>query len=1741
MASAVSSALVVTAVAPAAVSAEGNQHGSFSDVPADAFAKDAIENLVAKGVIEGYDDGTYRPAQSVTRAETARMLVKLLGLPVDTREEGVHLSDTDGHWAEEEIRSLVHAGIAEGYSDGSFRPEEAVTRSEMAAMLKRAFALDATAGGQPFSDVEEEDWFHEAVSALYEIGITEGRADVTFAPDDPVKRDEMALFLNRADQKAEITRTIEDVEEDAVIMNGIRYETGSFDGLANEKLVGSSLSIEAEDGVIQAVHRLVLDEQLTGAFDGEGMEINALTITSENLSIKNVTVHGETVIKAPEKQVGASVLGINTLSEDSLTFSDFSSDSVSVEEERSIRYEEGVSVADTYIRANASLSSSDGDDQNVTLTEGVTEVALTGDFDNLTIESTGDVSITGEVTAGQVTVRSTDLRVTLPERFSSESVDYPEGATGEDVFTDFGDISDRLSGGGEATTPDPSPIGGDTDDESDGTDNGDESDEEGEENEEDENDEESDEEGEETDGDESPENEGDESTNGDQIDVIHALDILEVQQHDEVNLPEEVKVTYQDGTKGYESVEWDQSKISTAYLGTEEYFGSIEGTEKEVRIDVDVQGDGITIFDEGTSALVNTEEALDQALEIPEIETVNISASDESFTINEDVDKEVAVISSSSVTIKGTGTLAHITAERGGLNLDGITVKHMEVDDEASDIVLRNVTDHSGSVHTWESKDGQVTLENTKLRGEVHVKAEDGLRIDGDENSELAGLLRQDTQESVIDVNVKTNRIVTEQANSVTVIRDEVSHMMVREDGIVYIDDPDLIAQAERRSGVEVDERSIGEMASLSLMTMADPLFVQALDTVELAFIRDRLNTLITQQEDNRYTSEEDAEHGQYSDSAYQELLDERDRIEDELAMDAPDQEAMDERQAAVDDLADNARDAITAFGESRVLTQDALTREIYSMERSLAINDPGPDASELEENAFTSFRDEVTQAEEQLEQSLTQRETEDLIESLREGYNRFIRQLALSIEEPSEHELTFFLEDPVEGEVLTPHLKIGYETSRGSVNVGIPELNEIRDRNRELTELRIDGFLNMTEDTSTVHYGLMTTKAAYAGSFSIDAYNDGKIFPLEMTDSHVSYTFDLDERLDVDQKQIDIYRNTGVKNEKGIDQYQSLGTFEGDELFLPEGEYLFLIRARGADHVMFMTDAVQVSGDHDGYSLSKEDLEPVTFELDQDGLADGLDWSMDLVRPPLEERISEAPALSFDGDKSAQTLYLDRNLQLDERHVLRVAAKGTMKDDFYRVNYDFDAVPDTSSVKLDTIFNAEIEESTVFNNFRNHLSSEVDYKMWDSRENEIGLIGIGNDETGQDEAFVPDYTLYQDGEEVPFDDTLFGEGEVRVEYPDSELNLPTVTDTFKVEMTENHGPPRLVNEDIKHIEVSYNQSVFKDLSRYFEGSEMTFSNFEVEGMDHLTEVDGSRVRVDASQAEPALTHEDLREYAYTVDVKNEFGEAELSGVIHLQPPERTVSLREENGSVLLELRQSFDQEYLVPEGFDLYRNDTNQFDGAERINDDLIPYDPDGANTFEDQEKVFLDNAYYFVRVIYKDNLTSEPGEGVSGMTQTLDELSQLELDDQLAVIEEGVRLTGMDVNRNFVERVVDMRDQLDEAMDAGAITEEELLEIDEYHKLQKVLDHLDRTSTPLRDDQVTYTPVENAIGYDVTITDLKPGTELHVAYTERDEKVEVNEEGVATFTTDNHIAHYSIRKEGEKPGFYADLGIEE
>lgn len=176
---------------------------NFQDLDQAAWATEAITSLAKKGIISGYDEYTFAPNASITRAEFAKLVSSLYGLVSSSSQFASQtFSDVSKDaWYFNYVEVCAQLGIITGYEDGEFKPNNLISRQEMAVIIYRTTkvmntTLTPVVAAKTFDDSDQiADYAKEAVSALQVAGIISGTSDTTFEPTAGSTRAQAATIM----------------------------------------------------------------------------------------------------------------------------------------------------------------------------------------------------------------------------------------------------------------------------------------------------------------------------------------------------------------------------------------------------------------------------------------------------------------------------------------------------------------------------------------------------------------------------------------------------------------------------------------------------------------------------------------------------------------------------------------------------------------------------------------------------------------------------------------------------------------------------------------------------------------------------------------------------------------------------------------------------------------------------------------------------------------------------------------------------------------------------------------------------------------------------------------------------------------------------------------------------------------------------------------------------------------------------------------------------------------------------------------------------------------------------------------------------------------------------------------------------------------------------------------------------------------------------------------------------------
>jgi fibronectin type 3 domain-containing protein len=167
----------------------------FIDISEDFWARNYIIDLAQRGIINGYPDGTFRPARQITRAEFIKTLFLATGKQPTAFFKGYFPDVLVIHWAWAYIEKAKELGLISGYADGSFRPNQYITRAEVAKIIALTGNYSLGVSGKSFQDVSESYWAYQYIEAIKRNGIINGYPDGTFRPENYTTRAESAKIL----------------------------------------------------------------------------------------------------------------------------------------------------------------------------------------------------------------------------------------------------------------------------------------------------------------------------------------------------------------------------------------------------------------------------------------------------------------------------------------------------------------------------------------------------------------------------------------------------------------------------------------------------------------------------------------------------------------------------------------------------------------------------------------------------------------------------------------------------------------------------------------------------------------------------------------------------------------------------------------------------------------------------------------------------------------------------------------------------------------------------------------------------------------------------------------------------------------------------------------------------------------------------------------------------------------------------------------------------------------------------------------------------------------------------------------------------------------------------------------------------------------------------------------------------------------------------------------------------------
>lgn len=177
-------------------------YGNVNDI-SNHWAKDVITQWIEKGLSKGYPDGTFRPNNQISRAEFMNLVNNAFGY---TEELEISYSDVpENKWYISTIKRAKAAGYINGYDDGTIRPDNPITREEVATIITKIISIDKyEEGAEVFKDKDQMSWSKGYIGAVARGKFMVGFPDGTFRPTSNITRGEALFALNNILGKAGI-------------------------------------------------------------------------------------------------------------------------------------------------------------------------------------------------------------------------------------------------------------------------------------------------------------------------------------------------------------------------------------------------------------------------------------------------------------------------------------------------------------------------------------------------------------------------------------------------------------------------------------------------------------------------------------------------------------------------------------------------------------------------------------------------------------------------------------------------------------------------------------------------------------------------------------------------------------------------------------------------------------------------------------------------------------------------------------------------------------------------------------------------------------------------------------------------------------------------------------------------------------------------------------------------------------------------------------------------------------------------------------------------------------------------------------------------------------------------------------------------------------------------------------------------------------------------------------------------
>lgn len=328
----------------------------FKDLNPNADYYHPVLELANRGYISGYQDGTFRPNQAITRGQAAKMLALALSLNITNTVNPRFRDVPADHDFYKYIAALANEGIINGYDDKTFRPNEPINRNQMAKILTLGYKFQISSNlTHSFADVSESNANRYFIQTLYDLGITKGTTGNTYSPFGPVTRGQLATFIVRAEntspEKVKPIKEIGEIVGTDVYINGIKYHVDmSLRDIINNRnaaaLKGAHIEGRIVGETLKTISSLTINAQGTAnrmlTFDGNDSTFSGeLKVQGDYILFKNWHLTGPVTIAETPRRTLSDLANVRLASLTGLGFIDWDKPTDNTENDNNPTYNGG--------------------------------------------------------------------------------------------------------------------------------------------------------------------------------------------------------------------------------------------------------------------------------------------------------------------------------------------------------------------------------------------------------------------------------------------------------------------------------------------------------------------------------------------------------------------------------------------------------------------------------------------------------------------------------------------------------------------------------------------------------------------------------------------------------------------------------------------------------------------------------------------------------------------------------------------------------------------------------------------------------------------------------------------------------------------------------------------------------------------------------------------------------------------------------------------------------------------------------------------------------------------------------------------------------------------------------------------------------------------------------------------------------------------------------------------------------